>query len=173
MKDEMKYTGKTQTLEANMARVSALVGVAAADMERATTGERIPLDDIDIVKTVGTAYLRECADTGVLPTVRGCAARLGYTRQNLYYHAKEHPNGTLAKWLEDFSDVCGEITMSAAMEGVVAPVPSIFVAKSRYGFREAPAQLEVGRINPLTGTDGEPGDLAEAIAAKYADLPGE
>lgn len=174
MKDDMKYGGKTQTLEANTARVSTLVGMAADDMERATTGEKIPLDDIERIKDIGTSYLRECATAGILPTVRGVASRLGCTRQALYYLAKEHPNGALAKWLADFSDLCGEITMSAAMEGTVAAVPAIFVAKSRYEWREAPAQVEIGRLNLLSNTYGEDTEeTARLIAAKYAELPSD
>ena len=174
MKDDTKYTGKTQTLEANTARVSALVNMAADDMERATTGERIPLDDVERIKGIGTSYLRECSTAGILPTVRGVASRLGVTRQALYYQAKEHPNGALAKWLEDFSDLCGEICMSAAMEGTISAVPAIFVAKSRYEWRETATRFEIGRLNPLSNTYGEDTEeTARLIAAKYAELPSD
>ena len=78
MKDDVqRYAGRSQTLSENAARVSTLVSMAASDMERATGGEKIPLNDLDRVRETSTAYLRECADNGVLPTVRGCAARLG------------------------------------------------------------------------------------------------
>ena len=174
MKDDVqRYAGRSQTLSENAARVSTLVSMAASDMERATGGEKIPLNDLDRVRETSTAYLRECADNGVLPTVRGCAARLGCSRQALYDIVKRRPDGEFARWLEDFSDVCGELTMAAALEGTVAAVPAIFTAKARYSWREAPAQLEVGPINPLTGTSGEPGELADAIAAKYSELPSD
>ena len=148
MKDEIspRYEGRDQTLSANAARVSSLVEMAADDMAL-TNGEKVPLSDAQKVRTYGEKYLRECATNAVLPTVRGCAAKLGVTRQALYFFAGKHPNSEFAHWLEDFSDLCGELTMQAAMEGSVAAIPAIFVAKSRYQWREAPAQIEFGRMD--------------------------
>lgn len=125
----MKYAGKGQTLQANTTRVSELVSAVADDMERTRTGEKVPLSDLERVKSVAAAYMRECAAVGTLPSVRGIAARLGVSRQSLYDFRKAHENSAFSKWLEDFSDLCGEVMMQAAVEGAVQSVPAIFVAK--------------------------------------------
>ena len=167
MESPQRYGGKSQTLEANSTRVSELVGMAAGDMERTISGEKVPLSDMVRVRKIGAEYLVECSKDGVLPTVRGCAARLGVTRNALYDTVKRHPDGEFARWLEDFSDMCGELCMTAALEGAVAAIPAIFTVKARYQWREAPAQLEIGSIKPLGYYNGD----AEAVAAKYAELP--
>lgn len=167
----MKYTGKGQTLQANTARVSELVSAVADDMERTRTGEKVPLSDLERIKTVATGYLRECAAAGSLPSVRGIAARLGVTRQSLYDYRKSHENSAFSKWLEDFSDMCGEVMMQAAVEGTVQAVPAIFIAKSRFQWREAPQQIELGRINPLADDGRDTDEIAAEIATRYQGLP--
>lgn len=124
-------------------------------MANDTSREKVPLGDIKRVRQTASAYLTECAETGTMPTVRGCAARLGLTRGAIYDYVRKHPGGELAKWLEDFSDVCGEVMMTAAMQGTVSPVPAIFVAKSRYSWREAPVQIELGKTEPFEEIDAE------------------
>ena len=174
MKDDIstKYGGRDQTLSVNAARVSALVDAAADDMALVNKGEKVSLSDIARIQATAEGYLRDCSVAGVLPTVRGCAAKLGVSRQSLYDRANRHPNSEFSRWLEDFSDLCGELTMQAALEGTVAAVPAIFVAKSRYQWREAPAQIELGPINPLMdGYHGDADEIARAIAAKYEALP--
>ena len=173
MSDE-NYKGKQQTIAANTARVSEIVKSVADDMERTRTGEKVPLSDMERIKAIATDYMRECAATGNLPSVRGCAARLGVSRQSLYDYRRSHENSAFSKWLEDFSDVCGETMMAAALEGAVAPVPAIFVAKSRYKWRETPQQVELGRIDPLLSDNNRSADeIAAEIAEKYRDLPGD
>ena len=169
----VKYAGKGQTLQANTTRVSELLGAVADDMERTRTGEKVPLSDLERVKSVAAAYMRECAVTGKLPSVRGCAARLGVSRQSLYDYRKAHENSAFSKWLEDFSDLCGEVMMQAAVEGAVQAVPAIFIAKSRYQWREAPQQIELGRINPLAEDGRDTDEIAVEIASKYRELPSD
>ena len=167
------YGGKEQTLAATVARVSSIVGSAADDLERTTSGEKVPLSDLERVKSVAAAYMRECAVTGKLPTVRGVAARLGVSRQAMYDHRKAHENSAFSKWLEDFSDMCGEVMMQAAVEGAVQAVPAIFIAKARYQWREAPQQIELGRINPLADDGRDTDEIAVEIASKYRELPSD
>lgn len=158
-----RYAGREQTLSTNSARVSELVGMAAQDMALVNGGEKIPLSDLKRIREAASAYLDKCAMSGTLPSVRGCAAAIGVTRQALYTAARRNPDGELSQWLEDFSDICGELTMQAALEGVVAAVPAIFTAKARYGWREPAAQVELGRIDPLG-----PDETNERLLEKYA-----
>lgn len=59
--------------------------------------------------------------------------------------------------------MCGEVMMAAAMQGSLSPVPCIFVAKSRHGYREAPVQIELSN-NDIGPTLSEE-DLRKRIAA--------
>lgn len=166
----MTYGGRQQTALVNSEQNAQLIAQAAAEMQMANDPkrEKVPLRDLDRVREVASVYLAECAQTGMMPTVRGCAARLGITRGALYDYEKHHPGSEFSAWLQDFSDLCGEVMMAAAMQGSISPVPAIFVAKARHGYREQPVQIEV---NP----GGQFGDsmTAEEIARKYAELPDE
>lgn len=164
-----KYAGRDQTLSVNAARVSALVDMAADDLMKVNAGEKVSLSDMGQVRATAERYLRDCAAAGTLPSVRGCAAQMGISRQAMYDAVKKRPGSEFAKWLEDFSDMCGELTMQAALEGTVAAVPAIFVAKARYQWREQPAQVEIGKINSITDNDTE--EAAREIAIRYSALP--
>ena len=166
--DTTKYQGRSQTQLANTDGIGALMETAAAEYASSNSGRQIPLSDLNAVKQAAVDYMRECAERGALPSVRGIAARLGCTRQALYQHAKRQPGGGFALWLEDFSDACAEATMAAAMAGNVREVSAIFTAKARYQWREAPQQIEIGQLNPLTDSQ-----TTTEIAARYAELPPE
>lgn len=138
-----RYQGRGQTLEANQGAIAQIMGRAADELARANAAEKIPLARLDKIKEVAAAYLDECAEKGMLPTVRGCAARCGLSRFAFYGYQREHPESEFALWLEDFSDLCAEITMQAAAMGAVKEVSAIFIAKARAGWREQPTQLEL------------------------------
>ena len=165
-----KYEGRDQTLQTNTGRVGALVGMAAANLRNVNSdddGIRGKLSDMGLVKMATDEYLMECASLGVLPTVRGVAGKLGLTRQTLYHHAKRNPDSQFAQWLEEFSDLCGELTMQAALEGSVNVVAAIFTAKARFGWRD---NFSV----EITNTDDPLGERAsaDAIIAKWSDVGG-
>ena len=121
----------------NTQTISMLTAQTAAELENlATPTERIALKDTDAVQSVSIRYVQACSDAGVLPTMSGLAKALGVTRSALYEHIRSHPNDDTSRWLEEFSDTCGEAMMQAALYGAVSPVPAIFVAKARYGFRD-------------------------------------
>lgn len=168
MKDAIdRYGGRDQTIATNTGRVGTLVQMAAEDMAKANNVVRvkIPFRDIERVKAAASEYLDICAANGTLPTVRGMAAQLGYTRSAVYERARTHPDEEFAKFLEDFSDICGELTMAAALEGSVNVVAAIFTAKARYNWRDV-VTIEAPVHNPL----GE-NISAEEIEQKYMDLP--
>ena len=64
------------------------------------------------------------------------AAKVGVSRNAFYSYSKDHPDSEFSKWLEDFSDLCGELTMAAALDGSVNVVGAIFVAKARYQWKD-------------------------------------
>lgn len=168
MPDEIqRYGGRGQTLSVNQDSISEIVSRAADDAERMASREKVPLTDVPKIQRIAVDYLRDCADGGYLPSVMGLASRLGRTRQSLYWHSSHHPESDFTAWLQDFSDLCGETMMEAAMSGSVKEVSAIFTAKSRYGFRDNLALEIVAPDSRLVRGD----ETAEAVAAKYAELP--
>ena len=162
-----KYEGRAQTLTTNTTRVGELVARAAVDMANARDTEervRISLTDVDQVRECAVGYLKECADSGILPTVRGVAGKLGVTRQALYEFSWNHPGSQFARWLEDFSDMCGELTMAAALDGSVNVVAAIFTTKARNGWKDN-ITIDIPVNDPLGKRQ-----TMDAIAAKYKDL---
>ena len=159
------YQGKAQTLAANAAQLSDVVALAADEMRMTNSAEKVPLSDLKRIGEVAEDYLTECSTRGILPTVRGVAARLGVSRQALYDAAARKPGGPLDGWLKDFSDLCGELTMQAALSGTVAAIPAIFTTKARYGWREPSTRIEIGQNSPL----GEPTSIDDLIS-KYSTL---
>lgn len=161
------YTGRQQTIETNTIRTREIIGKALDDMIRANAAEKIPLSDLPRVKQAAQQYLSECADGAMMPTVRGMAARLGLSRNAVYDYQKNHPGSEFSEWLEDFSDMCGEIMMAAALDKSVDTVSAIFTAKARHGWRDS-IVIETKATNPLG-----PELPVEEIAEKYAFLPDE
>ena len=151
--DGTRYGGREQTMSANSDRLQALINRCASGME---TAERSDLSDIVAVQKVAASYFKECGKNATVPTVSGLAGKLGCTRQNLYDYGKR--NRDFHAFLEDYSDKCGELLAEAALD---------FVLKSRYQWRECPAQLELVRPKSIL----DDGITAEDIARKYRELP--
>ena len=156
---------KKDTLAANEERVRDIVTLAAAGLANVAEGQRknIRLADTEAVKKVTLDYLQMCVQYSVIPNTAGLAKALGMSRQALYDHMKRHPGDETTEWLKDVSDSFGQILIDCAISGVTAPIPSIFAAKARYGWRET--DIEEPYDNSVIERD------AEEIADKYDDLP--
>ena len=163
------YAGKGQTAEVNRQLICAVVADMAMEMKQAADeSRRFPLSDLSSVERIAMLYVEACANKGSLPSVSGLAAALGRTRTALYKYADGHK--IFADFLSDFSDRCGEVAAQAAIVGATQAIPTIFLLKSRFGFREAPAQLEIGQLNgSVTGADTQ--EAAVEIATRYSALP--
>lgn len=163
-----QYSGRQQTISANTSALCELVAQAADELRLAIRGEKVPLCDLERVQQRAEAYLEKCAKIGTLPTVRGMASRLGVSRQALYDYAQRHPGSGFDLWLKDFSDLCGELTMQAALAGTVSAIPAIFTCKARFGWKEPAARVELGAASPL-------GDLTptDELMQKYSFLEEE
>lgn len=162
------YAGRGETVAINDEKISALVSDMADGLQKVTDPEsRIQLRDTEIVQRITIQYVRVCANTSTLPTMSGLAKALGCTRQALNKYIKEHPGTPTEEWLTDFSDTCAEVMMQAALSGSVSPVPAIFIAKSRFNWRDA-----------ITIENTVPAPLSESlspeeIVEKYKDIPYE
>ena len=160
-----QYGGKAQTADINREIISGIVDGMKIQMEAATDpARRFPLTDEKRLNSVTKAYLEACASAGALPTVTGLAAACGRTRDSLYKFADTHED--FREWLENFSSMAGEAMGAAAIHGATAAIPSIFILKSRFGFKDV---VSVEQVQPKSalGSTVDP----DTIAARYAELP--
>ncbi len=158
------YRGRAQTLATNADCVGRISARAADELIRANATEKVPLHRLDKIKEVAIEYLKECSETGLPPSVRGVAARLGLSRGALYDYKRHHPDGEFSAWLDDFSDLCAEIVMQAAVMGAYKEASAIFTAKARASWAEV-AQVELTYSNKQRFGEGL---TTEEIAEKYA-----
>ena len=158
---------KSDTLAANEERIRNIVTLGAAGLMRVSDKDKkIRLSDTEAVKEVTIQYVNMCAKYSILPNMSGLAKALGMSRQALYYHISHHPdNDETTEWLKDCSDSFGQMMMDAALSGVVAPIPAIYMAKARYFWRENDIP------DSYSSSKGYERYSAEEIAERYTDLP--
>ena len=82
----------------------------------------------------------------------------------MYKFADAHED--FREWLENFSSMAGEAMGAAAIHGATAAIPSIFILKSRFGFKDV---VSVEQVQPKSalGSTVDP----DTIAARYTALP--
>ena len=162
-----KIYSKAETLEANQQGIGRAVLAMARTMEQGSDASRqFDLSDFQQLNKVAIAYTRACALAGSLPSVSGLAGALGRSRTGLYEYGKVH--APFREWLQDYSDLCAEAAISAAIEGSAQAVPAIFLAKARAGWKDNdPVELRIGRADTPLGEAADPA----TIAAKYHALP--
>lgn len=164
------YAGRGETIAYNDGKISALVSDLAdglSNIAYTNENERIRLKDSEAVKKITIIYVKACAENASLPTMSGLAKAIGCSRQSLYDHMQRYPDDETTAWLADFSDSCAECMMQAALSGSVATIPAIFIAKSRYNWRDA---LVIENIPPAMPDSPL---TAEEIQEKYDFLPDE
>ena len=160
-----RYKGRAQTAAVNAECIGKLSARAADEMIRANAAEKIPLHQLDKIKQIAAEYLSECSDSGLPPSVRGVAARLGVTRGALYDYKRHHADSEFAKWLDDFSDLCAEIVVQGAIMGAYKEASAIFLAKARASWIET-AQVDI----KYNGPNYDRGLSQEELAEKYSTL---
>ena len=127
---------KAESLEAASSAISQSVAYALGELKQAGTGERVSLDNTEMVKALTEKYLVVCSKTATLPTMSGLARVLGYTRDGIRWHMKNKPSSKTTEWLELFRDLCSDLLAQNALVGSVHPVVSIFLEKACYGLRD-------------------------------------
>ena len=158
------YRGRSDTMEANSQKVSQIVTIAATGLRNQIEPDRrVQLSDTEAIQTIAMNYLAACAEASIVPTLVGFAAATGHSRHALYAFLKGQPTHPSSKFIRSFTDMCAEVVMQNALAGSVQAIPAIFNLKSRFGWSE-----------DGSGVPGEPEEKdidAEAIMAKYADMP--
>ena len=158
------YRGRSDTMEANDAKISEIVTIAAAQMANTMDGGRIiSLTDTQAVQAVILQYMQACSNAAICPSVTGLAAATGHTRAALYSFLKTRPEHPTSLLLRNCQEMFAEILAQASLSGAVAAIPSIFVLKARLGWRD----------DAVDELPEPPKDTinAKEIMERYGDLP--
>jgi len=158
------YKNAAEMREINDAQLSKLIDISLSGLQHFEERECVCLTDTETIKQISMRYLDKCREYSVVPTLTDLANALGSTRRTLYDFFEREPKHPTTIWIRHMQDVFSDILSRSALTGATAPIPSIFVLKSRYGWSE--------------GTNIIP-DKAEAddslspdtIMEKYSDLP--
>ena len=156
---------RSEMREQNDAELSKIIDISLAGLQNIAQGEtHIALADTEAVKVITLQYLEMCREHSVIPSFVDLANAIGCTRQALYAFMKNHPGHPTTEWLQHLRDVFSDILAKSALNGATRDIPSLFVLKCQFGWREDADEV------PKNDNSQEYLD-AEAIMEKYADLP--
>lgn len=160
---------RAESMELSEAKISDIVTLTAAELARlADTDEAISLFDTQEVKRRSILYLRACADTSSIPSFNALARSFGYSREGVNKFRREHPTHETSVWLEMVHDAIADTLADCALHNLSNSVVSIFSLKARDGWKDA-YTFETPITQTVLGAEVS----AEAIAAKYSELPSD
>ena len=61
---------------------------------------KIDLDNLAAVEATATRYIESCKRAGVVPTILGLSAALGYSRKTVWQYITQHPESRTAQYLD-------------------------------------------------------------------------
>ncbi len=159
------YSKANDWREVNDAELSKIIGISLTGLQNvADTQKHITLSDTEAVKDITMRYMQVCMEHSVIPSFVDVANAIGCTREAIYVFMKNHPDHETSKWFRHLRDVFSDVVAKCAMNGALAGIPTIFVLKSRFGWREDADDM------PQKDVSKEHLD-ADTIVEKYQDLP--
>ena len=160
---------RAESMELSEAKISDIVSLTAAELAKlADTGETISLFDTQEVKRRSILYLRSCADTSSIPSFNALSRSFGYSREGVNKFRREHPTHESTRWLDMVHDAIADTLADCALHNLSNSVVSIFALKAQSGWRDS-ITIETPITQAVLGAEVS----AEAIAAKYAELPSD
>ena len=156
---------RSEMREQNDAELSKIIDISLAGLQNIAQGEtHVTLSDTETVKWITLRYMEMCREHSVIPSFVDLANAIGCTRQNLYAFMKSHPGHPTTEWLRHLREVFSDILAKSALNGATRDIPSLFVLKCQFGWRED--------ADDMPSNDNSQEHLnAEAIIEKYSDLP--
>ena len=159
------YKGASLELSANEEAIGRIIGFAREGVENViANGGKIRLDDAEAIKAITWRYLDICSKNGIPPSMTGLSMAIGCTIHALEDHKRRHPQSETTAWLNYIKDVFAEILSQTMLAGKSVAIPSIFVLKARYGWKDDPVD-NLGEQKNTESVD------AKTIMEKYSDLP--
>ena len=155
----------TPDVSANEEAINRIVHFAQEGLKNViANGGRVRLDDTPTVQAITWNYLDVCSQNGMIPTMTGLSMAIGCTINAVDDHMRRHPDSETTAWIRFVKNIFAEILAQSMLAGKTVPIPSIFVLKSRYNWRDDQPE-DIGDQDRTDKMD------AKTIMEKYGDLP--
>lgn len=127
---------------------------------------KIDLDNLAAVEATATRYIESCKRAGVVPTILGLSAALGYSRKTVWQYITQHPESRTAQYLDALRSAFAAVLAQLGLTRNTSEAVSIFLLKnSGQGLVDrAEIDLAARQESPL----GEKAD-PEALRRKYLE----
>lgn len=91
---------------------------------------KIDLNDIAAVEATATRYLESCKRAGVVPTILGLSAALGYSRKAVWEFITRHPESRTAQYLDALRSAFAAVLAQLGLSRNCSEAVSIFLLKN-------------------------------------------
>ena len=91
---------------------------------------KIDLNDITAVETTATRYIESCKRAGVVPTILGLSAALGYSRKTVWQYITQHPGSRSAQYLDALRSAFAAVLAQLGLTRNTSEAVSIFLLKN-------------------------------------------
>ena len=127
---------------------------------------KIDLDNLAAVEATATRYIESCKRAGVVPTILGLSAALGYSRKTVWQYITQHPESRTAQYLDALRSAFAAVLAQLGLSRNCSEAVSIFLLKnSGQGLTDkTEIDLAAHQESPL----GEKAD-PEALRRKYLE----
>ena len=91
---------------------------------------KIDLNDIAAVEATATRYIESCKRAGVVPTILGLSAALGYSRKTVWQYITQHPESRTAQYLDALRSAFAAVLAQLGLSRNCSEAVSIFLLKN-------------------------------------------
>ena len=91
---------------------------------------KIDLDNLAAVEATATRYIESCKRAGVVPTILGLSAALGYSRKTVWQYITQHPESRTAQYLDALRSAFAAVLAQLGLTRNTSEAVSIFLLKN-------------------------------------------
>ena len=91
---------------------------------------KIDLDNLAAVEATSTRYIESCKRAGVVPTILGLSAALGYSRKTVWQYITQHPESRSAQYLDALRSAFAAVLAQLGLTRNTSEAVSIFLLKN-------------------------------------------
>lgn len=91
---------------------------------------KIDLDNLAAVEATATRYIESCKRAGVVPTILGLSAALGYSRKTVWQYITQHPESRTAQYLDALRSAFAAVLAQLGLSRNCSEAVSIFLLKN-------------------------------------------
>ena len=91
---------------------------------------KIDLDNLAAVEATATRYIESCKRAGVVPTILGLSAALGYSRKTVWQYITQHPESRSAQYLDAIRSAFAAVLAQLGLSRNCSEAVSIFLLKN-------------------------------------------